>query len=78
MRDQLGQRNRSIQVYLRGEKASSLLRPEYGVQGVVVGGEVEKGHLTQCCVKALCVIVISESFILWAVAASWFVRLVML
>lgn len=43
-----------------------------------MGGEVEKGRLSQCGVKALCVIVISESFILWAVAASWFVRLVML
>lgn len=52
MRDQLGQRQRSIQVYLTREK-SSLLRPEYGVQWVVVGGEVEKGRLSQCGVKAL-------------------------
>lgn len=43
-----------------------------------MGGEVEKGRLSQCGVKALCVIVISESFILWAVATSRFVRLVML
>lgn len=60
-----------------GERGS-LLRPEYGVCGVVAGGEFEKGYLSQFVVKTLCVIIISLSFTLQAVAASWFLRQVSL
>lgn len=38
--------------------------------GLVVGGEVEKGCLSRFVVKALCVIKMNLSFILWAVVAS--------
>lgn len=49
---------------------SSLLRSEYRVHGVMVGGEVEKGCLSLFVVKALCVIIMSLSFLraVWKVS----------